>query len=91
MKRTDAPHQLRLSDRVYQRLNPWQTGIVTKLSRDVSFTVTYDQPDRKPGQLRVRYTYPWGMMSLFLVGNPPEVDTTAPIPIPVNVEAFSRD
>lgn len=88
-KRTDTPHRLRMNDRVYQRQNPWHTGTVTKLEKDVSFTITYDDPDRRPGQLRIRYTYSWGMMSLFMVGKPVEVDPHNDLnPIPVNVEAF---
>jgi hypothetical protein len=73
---------LRSGDRVYQRYNPWNTGIVSRLVPGWSFTVVYDFPGRRSGQPRQRYTYPIGRQSAFLIGTPPN----SAGPEPVNVE-----
>jgi hypothetical protein len=82
-----SPHGLKLNDRVYQRLNPWNTGQVTDYEAGNRFTVTYDNPDRRPRQARERVTYGISQQDNFLVGNPPSVEAT---PAPVKVEAFGK-
>jgi hypothetical protein len=76
-----SPHTLRPGDRVYQRYSPWNTGIVSKVVKNLNFTVVYDFPKRKRGQPRQRFTYPVDLTENFLIGNPPEV-----APPSVNVE-----
>lgn len=82
-----SPHVLRQGDRVYQRYCPWNTGTVGHVEKGLSFTVTYDTPDRRSRQPRERYTYAASQQSAFLIGVPP----TPGEPIPVNVEAFNHE
>lgn len=61
-------HTLKQGDHVYQRVNPWLGGMVTRAD-DVSFSVTYDGPDRLfDGRTRARFTYPASRSGDFLVG-----------------------
>ena len=77
-----SPHVLRPNDRVYQRYNPWNRGVVSAVVRGHSFTVVYDYPERRRGEPRQRFTYPVSQMDKFLIGNPPDLE----LPPPVNVE-----
>jgi len=60
-------HTLRVGDHVYQRVNPWLGGMVTR-SDEVSFSITYDGPERMADGTRPRFTYPARRSSDFLVG-----------------------
>jgi len=62
-------HTLRPGDHVYQRVNPWLGGMVTRAD-SVSFSITYDGPDRLTGpeNARARFTYPAYRSADFLVG-----------------------
>lgn len=83
-----SPHTLHQGDRVYQRHNPWNTGTVTHVEKGNRFTVSYDDPERRPRQSRTRVTYGISQQDNFLLGSPPQVDAD---PIPVNVEAFKHE
>lgn len=79
-----SPHVLRPGDRVYQRYNPWNTGIVSKIIKGLSFTVLYDYPDRKPGKPRKRFTYPVDRSENFFLGFPPVVAAPPPVTVEEN-------
>jgi hypothetical protein len=79
-----SPHVLAPNDRVYQRYSPWNTGTVSKVVKGHTFTVVYDDPGRKPGQPRQRYTYPASLQRNFLVGNPPDSGVPAPVHVDEN-------
>jgi hypothetical protein len=66
-KQSVSPHSLKLSDHVYQRMNPHHQGTVTRIDT-LSFTITYDGP-RVLGA-KMRFTYPISRMDDFLVGTP---------------------
>lgn len=49
---------LRTQDRVKLSFEPEIQGTVTKVFSDGRFSVTWDNPVRKRGQARQRFTYP---------------------------------
>lgn len=62
------PHKLRVGDRVYQRVNPWHAGTVTRADSH-GFTITYDGHGRRGGEPRMRASFPFSRGWDFLVGN----------------------
>ncbi len=69
VKRQVPGHRLKLGDHVYQRVNAWIQGTVTKID-SLSFTITYDGHDRQARQARMKFSYPVSRMEDFLVGRP---------------------
>lgn len=62
--------KLRTGERVYLNAAPSSTGTVTKVSAD-GFRVTWDLPDRKRNEPRIRRAYPWAMAPRFGSGKGP--------------------